>query len=454
MMATSASPAREQEKTEGPARNVLFITYDFPPRRTSAVYRFVGLMKYVVRFGWRPTVLTVGPYVDEILDNGLAEELPPELTVVRTARFEPSRLENSAATAIKAAGGLHSQEADPRQSWVDKLIRRIGRFVRSTLYFPDQTVAWIPIALIKAIQLRRKRHFDVIYTSSPPRTAPVVGLLLKAISGLPWVAEFRDPWHSSKSPLRPHERWLLRLILRAADRVVLISEGLAEELQRKFGVPRNKITVLPNGYDEAYFESKPEAAREFFARPDIQVSHFGTVYPGYCGAFFPALAELVQEFPEVRQRLRINIIGFPDDPELRRYSGDKQLCDVIQLRGFVEQREAIEAMRESDCLLLFLGNPLTSRLSGLGKIYWYLRVGRPVLAIAPEGSTKDLIEQAHAGWVIDPGDKQAIKEALLRIVQKGHSPIAGPCRPDFVEQFRYDRLAARLAEVFNEVARP
>jgi glycosyltransferase involved in cell wall biosynthesis len=108
-------------------------------------------------------------------------------------------------------------------------------------------------------------------------------------------------------------------------------------------------------------------------------------------------------------------------------------------------------MQSSDVLLLFLGNRETSRLSGLGKIYWYLRVGKPVLAIAYEGDCRSLILRSQCGIVVAPDSVEEIKRAIATLLDEQSRNRIRPATA-VVDEFRYVRLAARLGQILNEVA--
>jgi glycosyltransferase involved in cell wall biosynthesis len=76
-----------------------------------------------------------------------------------------------------------------------------------------------------------------------------------------------------------------------------------------------------------------------------------------------------------------------------------------------------------------------------------------VLAVAHEGGTAELVREGQAGWVVNPDDTGAIKRTLreiLRVCQRSAPPR--PSRPEFVEQFRCDRLAEQLASVFDSAS--
>ncbi len=431
-------------------RRVLVVSYDFPPRRTSAVYRVTNLTKYLCKQGWQPTVLTIEGNRGDAEDPRILQDFPAQIRVVRISCPEISGWEESAGAGIRALGGLRSTGGQRRQPAWDRWIRSAGNFVRSCLYFPDDTVAWVIPGLAKAIELHLQHRFDAVYTTSPPRSGPVIGLFLKVLLGIPWVAEFRDPWYPPPQPWRQKlERALLQRILHHADRIVVISRGNAQDMERSHGVSKRKVEVISNGYDEKDFDSLDGERSPLLEPGYFHLSHFGTVYPHFSGRFFDALRSLLVERPELRDRLRVNIIGFPDDT-VQHYATRGDLQGIVRIFGFVPHDEALRAMRRSDCLLVFLGNRDVARLSGLGKIYDYLRIGRPVFAVAFEGGTQELVEEAQAGWVANPEDPEAIKRVLKGVVLNGGG--AGnprPVHPEFVEQFRYDRLAGKLAEVLN-----
>src|SRR5512146_2484916 len=104
MMSTEQlQDVEELKQGSGVAPNrVLFICYDFPPRRTSAVYRHVGIMKYLPMLGWKPTILTILPEATDVQDEGLLEGLDPRIEIVRTSRNDITRWEGKAEQTIKS----------------------------------------------------------------------------------------------------------------------------------------------------------------------------------------------------------------------------------------------------------------------------------------------------------------------------------------------------------------
>ncbi len=433
-------------------KRVLFITFDFPPQRTSGVYRHVGMLRHLLRYGWTPTVLTVEGAAADAEDVSLLAKLPAEVHLERTRLARVDAWENRVTGTVKNLAPVSKPTGNLPEGRLRRVLRWGAEWLRVFLYYPDHTAGWIPFAALRGAELHMAKRFHLIYTSSPPRSAPVVGLLLKLLFRVPWVCEFRDPWYPAPKSFRQKmDRWLQRRVVARADKIVVISEGNGEDLRATFALPAEKIVVVPNGYDEDDFGPEVEGGRNYFEPGCVHLSHFGTVYPRFSGQFFPAVGELLQESPELRQKLRINIVGFPDDRETREYASGA-LKDVVRLYPFIPHRESLKAMYASDCLLVFLASERTSRLSGLGKIYWYLRVGRPVLAVSPPGGTQKLVEEGQAGWV--SYDREGIKRALRELLARnGGNGRPRPARPEFVARFRYDNLAGELSRVLDEVAR-
>ena len=120
-------------------------------------------------------------------------------------------------------------------------------FVRRWLYFPDAQIGWYPSAVAAGRRLIRSGAFDAIYSSSFPMTAHLVARTVRRHAGIPWVAEFRDPWSlwiCDPEPLRRAER-LERSIAAEASAVVMTSPTWAAEHSKKW---KKAVVTIPNGF--------------------------------------------------------------------------------------------------------------------------------------------------------------------------------------------------------------
>ncbi len=145
----------------------LFIYYYFPPRGGVAVQRFVKFIKYLTRLGCKPTVLTSDArYESSVLyDKEMFKDVPPEVVIYKTRR---ERL-------------------------------RQGQFIgRFRFHLIDRFLPWVVPAYRRALKIIEKHDINLIFVTSPPHSQHLIGWLLKRKTGLPWVADFRDPWLSDK----------------------------------------------------------------------------------------------------------------------------------------------------------------------------------------------------------------------------------------------------------------
>jgi len=157
-------------------KKVLMITYDFPPMRTSGVYRPVKFVKYLKNYGWQATILTVKNPQRVAEDEDLLKEVPKECKIYRSYSFEPTKLEDRIYQRICAT----TKKNKLRLAGIKNLVKRLflsplNDFVHNWIYIPDSKIGWFPFALCKALKLIKRENFDVIYTTSSPHTCHLVG---------------------------------------------------------------------------------------------------------------------------------------------------------------------------------------------------------------------------------------------------------------------------------------
>ena len=66
-----------------PLRKVLLLTYHFPPSGAVAVYRMLGLVHYLPKYGWQPVVVAPPRVPWEPEDASLLAQVPPETPIER-----------------------------------------------------------------------------------------------------------------------------------------------------------------------------------------------------------------------------------------------------------------------------------------------------------------------------------------------------------------------------------
>jgi len=414
---------------------VLMLAHHFPPAGGSGSNRALAMARYLPAAGWRPIVVTPEAAWAANADAGLLREVPSDLTVIRTRSWEaqptPRPLGEVARSAGEGEGG--------------RLRSHVGHLKR----FPDAHIGWLPFALDAA----RRQRFDVAYSSSGPFTSHVIGLALKRITRKPWVMELRDGWYRWNRAIFPDfpawrdvlENRLEAAAIRAADRVVLVTERMASAFRAQYpDLDAEHFSVVPNGFDPLQFHSSSTPTRE----RGWTLLHAGALYYGRSLAVLLAAARrLIDRDPEFGRDFRLRLLGTLDGAARGEIEAGG-LAGHVEVIGQANHAEAIAAMRSADALLLVANTTPGAEAAVPGKLFEYLAVGQPIVAIAPpESSTADVLDETGGGWVADAADVESIVCALRR----AYAQRSTRRDPGAIAGYDRRRLALELGRIFDEV---
>ncbi len=421
-------------------KRVLLIAFHFPPLNSSSgLQRPLSLARYLPNHQWQPAVLTASASAYESVDVASLAALPDDLTVVR-------------AGALDAARSLS-----------------IGGWYPGWLGIPDRWSSWLPFAVWAGLRFIRRFQPDVLWSTYPLATTHLVGLALHKITGLPWVADFRDPmveqvdgeWFPENPQVRSARLWVERRVARHATAVTFCTDTaqriyLERHLERHAG---QVAEVIANGFDPEPFalaEALPSSRLEGAGTPrQLRLVHSGTLYPGPDrdpGAFLAALLAL-RSSGELPAGLRVILRATGYDKTYQPLIDRLQLNDVVELAPPIGYRPALREMLDADGLLLFQGH--TSNPAVPAKVYEYLRARRPILAMADDaGETAALLRRAGVGRLLPIDDAARIEVGLRIFLQNlttGTERVLAPAAAD--EYSRVHRVA-EFATLFTGLRAP
>jgi glycosyltransferase involved in cell wall biosynthesis len=448
------------------SQRVLMVLYHFPPLGGVSMPRAVRNVQYLPRHGWTPIALTPRNAAWEPKDPSSLALLPADLAVIRTDSIEAGHVRAAAVRvrdriaagpAARSAGDLSTDGVRPPAAAggpSSLLAGHSGRAarLRHLLFFPDDEIGWLPFAVAAALRVHRSEPFQAIYSSSFPITAHVVAGVFKHLTGVPWVAEFRDPWQGNVLAVR--QPWfqrrlqlkLERWIVRSADRVVTVTPTLTRMYQERY--PGADIRTITNGYDRTEAPA-PGPARPADGR--FRIVYTGTLdRPAELDAFLGGVDRLVARRPDLREGLEIVFYGPISDAcraVAQGYTEQGHLGDVARIAGLVSRQLALAAVAEADAALVLLGSGPGMDLFVGGKLYDYLGQNRQILAMVPRGDARDVLAGLGWGVIADP-TPESVEAAVERLISQ--PAPAGPADPTG----RFDRaaLAAELAALLDDVA--
>lgn len=358
----------------GTKRRILMIAYHFPPMAASSgIQRTLRFVQHLPKFGWEPIVLSADPraYVQTRAD--LLAEVPSDVVVQRAFALDTAR--------HLAIGG-----------------RYLGWMAR-----PDRWVSWRFAAVRDGMRLIRRYRPDVIWSTYPIATAHVIGAELSRRSGLPWIADFRDPmvqpdcnYPSDPLTRKSYERIEEEALARACYSV-FTTPGAAREYAGRYPAAAQRVVVIENGFDEESFAGVPNmvASREPLVPGRLVLLHSGIVYPSERDprSLFVALRRLVDAGKLKEGEVLVRFRATSHDDIIHAIAAECGVDGIIELCPSVPYREALAEMCRADALLIMQAANCNAQIPA--KIYEYLRAGRPILGLTdPAGDTAAVMREA------------------------------------------------------------
>ncbi|HEX5132398.1 MAG TPA: glycosyltransferase [Candidatus Krumholzibacteria bacterium] len=417
-------------------KRVLMVIPFFPPMGGGGVYRPLSFVRYLPANGWRVTVIAPRGDAFWIRDESLLERIPADTRVIRT--------ETWSGQAVLRRGGAVRQS---RSSQGFGALRRLG----ATVMMPDTYVGWYPFALRAAMRELRGGGYDAIYSTSPPESAHLVGATLHRRTRLPWVADFRDPWmnlHLMDVPSPLHaafHRRLERMVCRQAE---LVATTAWSERLLRCAWQAARVTRISNGYDGE--EMAAVASVQPPAGGPMRIVHAGMLTLRRSAVpFLEALRALQDRRPDARGNIDVEFAGARED-ENDRAAARLGLTDCVRFVDTVAHTDMLRRERAAHILLLI--KHADPRYNGLvpGKLYEYIGLRRPVLALVPPGEALELVRSLRRGETVDPADAAAISRVLEHLYDL-HRAGGLDAAFDLSEQPQLERsrLAARLGAVLD-----
>ena len=415
------------------------MTYYWPPSGGSGVQRWMYFAKHLKSLGWEPIVITVDEKQASypVLDFGLMQETK-DIKVVRTETKEPLKI-------YAQLLGVSSKKSIPqgqvnREGWFSKT----AAFIRGNFFIPDARKGWIPYALTEAKKYIRKEGIQKIITTGPPHSTHLVGLRLKALFGLQWWADFRDPWsdifynkdfYRTSWAKKKDVRWEQKVLQNADGILTTVGGSLVQKF--KINAPDQKFYVLPNGYDEALMSSIPKT----------KLNIFHVVYTGLLTDnqdYIPVMKAL-NDIAEHRT-IRLSLAGNISDHILVniRKTAPKMELDY---KGYLTHKEAIALMKSGDLLLNFIFRGADQEMIS-GKLLEYLASEVPVLSIGnPQSEAGKLLNLASFAQMIDTKDSHAQKSFIQEAIQqKGKDRNT---MPD-IQKWSRENIAVTLSNLLDK----
>ena len=443
-----------------PMRRLLMVAYTFPPIAGVGIERSLKHARYLPEHGWQPVIVAPANPGYRLVDTATLDRIPVGTEVHRAPSVEPAHLRRLVGRLLQR-GSRKGQVTRPTPgdappssvSGVRGLLDRAWRVYVELAFFPDEQIGWAPAAIAAGWRAHKLNPVDAIYSSGPPWTCHLIGASLKRITGVPWVADYRDPWVGNAyaaplpAPYRAARAALEGLIIQEADAAVFASDGVRAQYATRYPAFAGRFTTIHNGYDleDITAVRRPQDPR---VHVRFRLIYTGSLqYPAEFRLLVDGIEVLLARRPELRDRLRVQLVGWLG-PGVQALAAERlpSLAPVVEKLGFQPKLRTLELLDAADAALLVLAAGAGRAEVPSAKLFDYLGMDVPVLAVAPQGEVRRILGELDWGIGVDPRPEALAAGVERLMAQPRDGRLADPQR-----RFERRALSGRLASLLADL---
>lgn len=429
---------------------ILFLSYYWPPSGGPGVQRALKFAKFLPDHKIDPYVVTVKankasyPLIDSTLEKDVADDLK----VFRTNSFEPLEWYRifTKKKEIPYSGFVNMDKST--------LFQKIARFIRGNFFIPDARMGWMRYAYKKAFQLSKENNFKAIVSTSPPHSTQLTGLKLKFNTGLPWIADMRDPWtdiyyyndfYHLPFAKRKDAAYELQ-VLESADRIIVTNHSAKDLfLSKSEKINPDKIVVIPNGFDKKDFIKRYTPPKK-----EMIITYSGTIADSYCiEEFISALAQFHKQQPDFPLKIRfVGKVSAGIKKQIRKLS----LREITEYIGYVSHDKAIKYLLKSS--LLFMASPKIVNNESIvpGKLFEYLAALKPIIFIGPvKCDVARMIHECKAGRSFNYEEGFRMLNYITELAERWKKAPDLDIKNDYYKKYSRQELTKTFAKIIKEL---
>ena len=427
-------------------KRVLVITYYWPPSGGSGVQRWVKFAKYLPSEGWQPVIYTPSNPDLGSIDESLLSDIPSEAEIIKRRIFEPYGIYRK----LTGSKGQIKVEANPGGGGKGSFLKRLSMWVRGNLFMPDPRCLWIRPSVRFLTKYLKEHPVDVIVSTGPPQSMHLIARNVSLATGIPWVADFRDPWTKifyfkhlmlGKRAERKHHE-LEQMVLDDATAVVAVSPLVQADFAAMTKTP---VCLVTNGYDESDYTETIVPEKGF------NVVHTGLLTAeGNPVELWKVLGKKCREDADFAASFRLTLAGKTDETVLEsiRQAG---LGDYLTDLGYIDHNKAVMQQRKASVLILPIREEPETKAILPGKLFEYLAARRPVLGVGTgEGAMAEVLKETGAGQIFDWDDRAGISDYVERLWSAFGSGEVMTATAD-IEKYSRRMTTRKMVEIFEQV---
>ncbi len=329
----------------------------------------------------------------------------------------------------------HVMKNGSQHTLLDKIINFLLTIIILPFFLIEKAVihldshwSWLLSASLYGIFIIPKHRPELIYSTAGPSSTHYTGFILSRIFKLPWVAELHDPLIYDNEKQKWHKyffhKYLEKLIFRYADKIIYFTNRASTNASKRNTGDTKKLEIIRPGATPA------ENWSQTYQKQDkIHFGYFGSLAPGRnLKKVFHAFHSLLEDQPEWRKKLTIDIYGTRLDPITKQAMEQYDLETIVTVHGRLEydpvtektgREQVLEAMKKTDVLILVHGDDIFRCDEYIpSKLYDYMLVKRPIMGLTHPGSELQMMLEENGFQGPDSQNEEEIKSTLKDFISK------------------------------------
>ncbi len=389
------------------------------------------------------------------VDYSLEKDIPENLTVIKTKIWEPYSVYKKfigQKQDEKVKAGFLTEKRKP------SLAENFSIWIRGNFFIPDARKFWIKPSVKFLTNYLRENPVDAMATTGPPHSMHMIGLGVKKNLGIPWLADFRDPWTNidfydqlklSRYADKQHRK-LEQQVLQAADKLITVSWNWAMDFE-KLGA--KNIEVITNGFDLEDF--KFESNNKITTENVFDICHIGSMNKDRNPVkLWETISEICKKNIRFANQLRLTFIG-QTDVSVKEALSKNGLLKYAVFETYKPHDEVLKIAGRASVLLLALND--TPNVEGVipGKLFEYLALQKPILCIgSTTGDSAKIIKETNSGITADFSDKQKMFREIMQLFSSDMKEQAKrvQTRQKIFMNYSRKELTSVIAKILNQIS--
>lgn len=439
-------------------KNLLVLTRKFAPQNYIASIRPTKIIKYLkINFGYNITVCfqkDVSNIKDTVIEKDVRHvNLLHEISSSGFVAYWRNKYDLSAVKYSTSSAKVECK----KKNYAYNIFNLLKSLARNSIYILDIYDQFLYSRRVICSVKRDSEVYDCYFSTTNLIESYLVASYLKKKSKLTWILDLRDPILVDTYPFIARKIYHYYILKAAnlADYITGVSLPCIDYFPKK---ERNRIVVIPNGYDMDDIE---EVGKMIDLKPSkLILAYAGTLYNGKQNlrALFRALALCASDKSVDLENVEVHYAG-RDGVLIRKQMKEYGIESILIDHGYVSRKASLEIQMKSDALLLASWNTEGNMGIVTGKFYEYLMMRKNIICLISgnkkQSTLKEMIDNAKCGYCYEEADEKTY-EGLVSFVMRLYESIVVNKRPcyfpnqAYIEQFSYKYIAAEFDSLLQQ----